>query len=213
MKKFDLSKPWLKKILSLLKKEIKSELSNNKDLFRLLFGNKPFNSLHNDEIVEAFEKKVLEETNLQDWVVSRWVYHNSDVYEYFYAELSKINPKVEEIKSIAQEKEKTIIEDSIYSFGIEATYLFSILNEVAFAKETFDDLRQKALLALEQEEKEKASSKNVPLEVMVKKQEEELLRIKDKYEKKISSMKKKYFDDMAILKNQISKLQQKIAQK
>jgi hypothetical protein len=212
MEKFILMQPWIKKILMLLRKDLKNELISNKSLFRSFFANKAFNNITGEEIVNAYEKKLYEgNKELGAWIVSRWIYHNSEIYQYFYSELEKINPNVEEIKNIDKEKALKIIEGSINSFGIENTYIFSILNEVAFDQELLDDLRKKTLFENEKNNiEEKIQVEKNSIETLQKKYNEDLNRLKEKYEQKIFAMKKKYFDDTFALKNQVSQLQKKL---
>ncbi len=214
MKKFTIIQPWINQILILLKKEIKNDhLQKYAQFLKENFAGKPIHKISQDEILLVYEKKLLEEDiDLSEWVISRWVYHNSEIYEYFFEELKKINEKVTEIESIDKEKSLSLLNGAYKKFSKEDLYIFSILNEVVFDPDVLKGLGEEALKE-KLERKKTNSSKQIQssIENVIKRQEEEMRRTKESYEKKLSSMKRRYFEDVEKLKEQISKLQKKMS--
>lgn len=147
LEKFIRLEPWMDAIFKVIKKEIKNEhLRNTPQLIRKYFSKKFFNKLANEEIKEAYLKEILEGNNeISEWVVSRWIYKNVNIYQFFSMQLSRINPKFDKIKTIPEAKALSLMRSAALQFGSVPVYIFSVLNEVAFPEPVFEMLRAEAL--------------------------------------------------------------------
>ncbi|MBS0625862.1 MAG: hypothetical protein JSS32_07420 [Verrucomicrobia bacterium] len=210
--KFETLRPWLKDILSSIKRDIKADyLPADKIFYRAHFGNRPLNRLSADEIYAAFEKELLAgNESLAEWVVNHWVFQHGELYDHFAEQLSQINPEFDEVKELT-EAQTTKILAGTEAFGAIQTYLFSVLNAVVFPASTFEKLRQAAILEKSQREEAEASqSAKESLEQTIEIQQREIARLQDKCESKVAGVLKKYTTDTEALKKQIKALQQKL---
>lgn len=211
--KFESLGPWLKNILSSIKKDIKSDyLPADKIFYKTHFGNRPMNRLGPDEIFAAFEKELLAgHESLSEWVVNRWVFKHGDIYTHFADRLSIICPDFNELKELTLDQSEEVLAGA-ESFGAISTYLFSQLNGVVFPSSIFEKLRQAALEAKEKQEVEETSQlAQETLEQIIERQQRDLVRLQDKYESKVAGVLRKYQTDTEALKKQVRALQQKLA--
>lgn len=213
--KFDLLQPWLANILEVVKKDLKNEhLKKDRSFCKKYFLGKNFNLVSAEEMIPAYQKEIAEgNVGLGEFIASRWLFKNSEVYDYFEKELSKINPDFEAITAIEESVASAMIEGSTKLFGYTRTYLFSVLNSVAFPQSLFDQLRQNALSETEREDEEQEKTESLEtLDAVQKRHKRELSSLTNKYDKKLSGMQKKYVKDTEALKRQISLLTKKLYQ-
>ena len=209
--KFESLRPWLKSILSAIKKDIKTDyLPGDKVFYKAHFGNRPMNRLSQDEIFAAFEKELLAgHESLAEWVVNHWVFKHGDIYTHFADRLSQISPDFNELTELTAVQSEQVLAGT-EAFGVIATYLFSQLNGVVFPASVFEKLRQAALESTEKQEAETSSrSAQESLEQIIERQQRELVRLQDKYESKVAGVLRKYQTDTEALKKQVRALQQK----
>jgi len=212
-KQFQKVQPWISSILSEIKKEIKVDhLPSNPSFTRTHFGNRPLSKLTTEEIFAAYEKTLLAgDTELGEWVVSRWVFKNGEIYVHFEGKLSEISEDYSTLTELTGDQSEKILEGAIEKFGALQTYLFSVLNEVVFPETVFQKLRTQT----EKEEAEKKQIEKSALEERglgrtIENHQREMIRLQEKYENKIAGIMKKYSVDMAALKKQIRSLQQQL---
>ncbi len=212
--KFQILQPWVPYILSSIKKYIKVEhLAKMPSFYRVHFGSRPLNRVTNEEMIALYEKELIQSNNedLNEWIVNRWVFHHSEIYQYFSEALSRIHHDFSAIKNLDENQSRQIVDGSLKFFGALNTYLFSVLNEVVFTENILTELRDQA-------EKEEALSQAVSLEEakkrsmeeMKSKYEEEMLRLQKKCEDKVLGAIKKHATDVEALKKQIRALQQQL---
>lgn len=212
--KFETLQPWLKDILSSIKRDIKTDyLPADKAFYKVHFGNRPLNRLSTEEIYAAFEKELLAgHDSLDEWVVNRWVFKHGEIYNHFAERLSQIRPDFNELKELTEQESAQILAGT-EAFGPIPTYLFCQLNAVVFPTSIFSRMRQEALDAKKVQEAELASQDaKESLEQTVERQQREISRMQEKYEGKIAGVLKKYTTDVEALKKQIRALQQKMNQ-
>lgn len=210
--KFELLHPWIKDILTSIKKDIKADyLLGDKVFYKKHFGNRPLNRLNTDEIFGAFEKELLEgHESLSEWVVNHWVFKHGDLYTHFADRLSEIRPDFNELKELTETESDQVLRGTEH-FGAVELYLFSMLNGVVFPPSIFEALRCAALEVKQQEEAKAASdTKQETLEQIVERQQRELSRLQEKYESKVSGVLRKYQVDTEALKKQIRALQRQL---
>lgn len=212
--KFVLLKNWMPSIIEAVKKDLKNEHLKQDFLFiKKYFPGKNINKLSSEELVQGYFAAVQSEDNGEDiaeFITNRWLLKNGDIYNYFETELRKINPDFTAIQKIEEPQAKRMVEESTKEFGAESTYLFSVINSVAFSDDIFADLSRKAeheAKSAKQQAEESFARQNV--EQMQRSFEQQIARLSDKYEKKLSGLQKKYIQDTEALKKQISALQRK----
>lgn len=209
---------WLPLIVDPIKKDLKNE-HLKKDLYfvKKFLASKNVQKVNAQELAEAYAQAIQQEEKgeeIAEFIVSRWLMKNAELYNLFESHLSQINADFTALESLAPEQAKTLADASIAHFGAISTYIFAVLNSVVFPDETFDYLKKQAKSShqvnvdQQQVEMEKANIDHV-----VKSYDREIARLTDKYEKKLSGLQKKYQIDVEALKKQIAHLQRQLQQK
>ena len=161
-----------------------------------------------DGYIEALKKK---DNDLYEFIATRWVLKNSEIYQYFEMHLRSVAPNFTELEELKPDLSKDLKDKAIAEFGAVKAYIFSVLNSVVFPKAIFDEFNEQAKNEMSQtQEQEKLESEERDLKVLKTKHERELRRLTDKYEKKLSGIQKKYINDTESLKKQIRNLQKKL---
>lgn len=205
---FETLQNWTQVVLNDIKKDLKNDhLPADPVLHKTYFGNRPLNRLSAEEIFAAYEKELLKGSEeLAAFVVNRWVFKHGDLYQHFADRLEKINPHFDQIETLSEEESAAILADAEEQFGAIPTFLFSVLNGVAFPDPVIEELRKRA----EQEQKELQTEAQVreqqqSLEKILAAHQREVARLNDK----ILGVQKKYTNDTEALKKQIRALQKK----
>lgn len=209
---------WIPLVIDAVKKDLRNE-HLKKDFFfvKKFLSSKNIHKISTDELAEAYQKAIQEEEQgeqLAEFITSRWLLKNSDLYEFFEQQLSQINPDFTNLDEIAPAEAQTLINASIREFGAPHTYLFSVLNSVVFPDESFHHLKMQAQQHQEkQEEETRQIVDQMNVEQMRNSFEREMVRMTDKYEKKLAGLQKKYVADVENLKKQVAQLQRKLHEK
>ena len=217
--KFAALNEWIPHIIDSVKKDLKNEHLKKDYLFaKKYFASKNINKLTSDELVEAYKQAIAESDEageaIAEYISSRWIMKNTDVYNLFEMELSQINPNFSDIEELSNEHADQLIDASISEHGALNTYLFAVLNSVVLPKGHFDALQKRAQAELEEEVAQlQDSQEKVSMEKMQISFEQEIARLTDKYEKKLSGLQKKYHLDVDALKKQNAQLQRKLHEK
>lgn len=214
--KYSVLKNWMPVIIDAVKKDLKNDhLKNDFVFIKRYFSGKNLAKLTSEELVEGYATAIQQEEKGEDiaeFITNRWLIKNSELYGFFESELKKINPDFSAIKIIEKNHSQSIVNDAVKQFGAPRTYLFSVLNSVAFSDEDFKELGSQAEEEAKKsakEETQKAELQNI--EQIKRACEEQIARIEDKYEKKLQGLQKKYIQDVEGLKKQISALQRKVS--
>ncbi len=214
--KYSVLKNWMPTIVDIVKKDLKNEHLKHDFVFaKRYFAGKNLAKLTNEELVEGYAAAIQQEEKGEDiaeFVTNRWLIKNSELYGFFEDELKKINPDFAAIKEIDKSKSQEIVNGAVKQFGAPRTYLFSVLNSVAFSDDDFKKLGTQA----EEEAKKDSAVEAQKVELQNVEQikracNEQIARIEDKYEKKLQGLQKKYLQDVEALKKQISALQRKVS--
>lgn len=208
-------KSWMPHIIETVKKDLRNEhLKNDFKFVKKYFAGKNVNKLTTQDFVDGYISALEQEENAEEiaeFVTNRWLFKNSELYDYFEKALSQISQDFTQLKEIDPHKAQEIVEGSVGHFGAPRTYLFSVMNSVVFPKETYEKLDKRAKEAQKKAEDEEAvQQKQIAYESLKQHYEEQISRLTDKYEKKLASMERKYFQDTDALKKQISSLQKKL---
>jgi hypothetical protein len=208
-------KSWMPQIIETIKKDLKNEhLKNDMKFMKKYFTGKNINKLVAEDLVHAYSIALEQEENAEgiaEFLTNRWLLKNTELYNYFENALSKISSDFTQITEIDKDRSREIIEGSITHFGAPRTYLFAVMNSVVFPKEIYEDLDQLAKESLKKMEQDEAThQKQLAHESLVQHHEEQMARLKDKYEKKLLGMERKYIQDMEALRKQIAALQKRL---
>lgn len=209
---------WMPLVIESIKKDLRNEHLKKDFLFvKKFLSSKNIHKVTTQELAEAYHKAIQEQESgeeLGEFMTSRWLLKNSDLYEFFERELTKINPDFASLEEIAPSHANALIDASVREFGAPQTYLFSVLNSVVFPKEVFQKLKAQAKQIQDQKDQEtKKGDEIASIEQLRKNYEQEAARMVDKYEKKLSGMQKKYTTDVENLKKQVAQLQRKLQEK
>jgi len=200
---------WTREVLNDVKKDLKHDyLPADPVFYKTNFGNRPLNKISNEEILDAYEKELLNDNaDLAEFVVNRWVFKHGDLYQHFAERLSEINPDFDQIKELNEEETKAVLKGAAENFGAIPVFLFAVLNGVVFPEKALVSLKKSA----EEEKKAKKSKEEVDsnqesLEKILASHAREVARLNNK----IEGVLKKYTKDTEALKKQIRTLQKKI---
>ncbi len=213
--KFAMLKEWLPSLIETVKKDLKNDhLRQDTPFCKKYFAGKNFNKLTTEDLVQAYAQAMEESEKaeeLAEFISNRWVLKNSELYDFFEQQLSRINPNFTEIKEIDAASAQALVNDAVKTYGAPRTYLFSVLNSVVFPEKVFHELGQRAKdEAIKEEGEMRRSAENTSLENVKQHYEQHIARLTDKYEKKLAGLQKKYTIDIDSLKKQIAHLQRKI---
>lgn len=208
-------KPWMPQIIETVKKDLKNEhLKNDFKFFKKYFTGKNINKLTSQDFVQAYLSAIENEENAEEiaeFLTQRWLLKNTELYEYFEKALTRISSDFTQLTEIEIDQSKEILDEAIRLFGAPRTYLFSVMNSVVFSKDVYDRLNQTAEVAQKKNAQEEVEQqKSMAYESLKLHYEEQISRLKDKYEKKLLGMERKYFDDTEALKKQVASLQKRV---
>lgn len=211
--KFEMLHPWHGEILETVKKDLKTEhLKIDREFSKRHFLGKSPNHVTLEEMVKAYRTDVAEgNVGLAEFIASRWLLKNTDIYGYFEERLRRINPDFEKIETLPEEAAQQLVQESVSLYGSAKTYLFCVFNSVVLPASTYAKLKEKA-----EKESQELRQKNEQiqtaetLEALQKRHAREIAALSDKYEKKLSGLQKKYLNDTEMLKKQVSTLQKKL---
>lgn len=208
-------KEWGPDIFDAIKKDLKNEHLKQDYVFaKKYLGGKPAQKITLEELVQGYYDAVEKEEQgekIAEFIANRWMLKASDVYGLFERELTRIQPDFTEIAELPEKTADELIAKSIAEFGAPKTYLFAVINSVAFSQKKFNELRDRAKSdrSKQQEELTKLNEKT-SFESLKKEYESNLAKLEEKYEKKLQGLEKKYQNDVSTLKKQISTLSKKL---
>lgn len=209
---------WIPFLVDSVKKDLRNEhLKKDFYFVKKFLPSKNIHKTTTEELAEAYQKAIQEEEqgeDLAEFITSRWLLKNSDLYEFFERQLTEIDPDFANLEELTPAKAQALIDASVRQFGAPHTYLFAVLNSVVFPKESFQKLKTQAKQHQEkQEEETQKSNEQLSVDQMRKSFEREMARVTDKYEKKLIGLQKKYVTDVENLKKQVAQLQRKLQEK
>ena len=214
--KFQILKNWMPMVIDVIKKDLKNDhLRKDWGFAKKYFAGKNLNKITNLELVEGYNQAMSQDEKgeeIAEFISNCWLLKNGELYHYFEKKLTEVNPNFSEIELLEKAKSQEIANEAAKEFGANNTYLFSVLNSVAFQEADLKQLKTSAENETvkeikDSEEKEKYQS----IDEVVKSYDVKLARSTDKYEKKIQGLQKKYLLDTESLKKQIASLQTKLS--
>lgn len=210
--KFEKLQPWTSAIFHAVKKDLRNDhLLKNPSFAQKHFPKRAIDKLTVEEFASGYLKEIAEgDEDLGEKIVARWVLKNAELYQFFATELTKINPKYDEIEQISNETSAFLLNASVGQFGATATYIFCILNAVVFTEEQLSKLREIALAEKADEKPKEDKQSFESIEAAKVHYEKEMRKLSDKYEKRMQGAERKYVQDVEGLKKQISQLHKKL---
>jgi hypothetical protein len=214
--KFLMLAPWMMEIVDVVKKDLRNEhLKIDRNFCKRYFLGKNLNQIELSEMCDAYQKDIAEgNVGLGEFIATRWLLKNGDIYGYFESSLKSITTDFEKLDVLPTDVSTALCEKSVKDFGAVRTYLFSVFNSVVFPSTVYEKLRERALkenkTVSEQAEKEHEIAS---LESLQKRHAREVASMQDRYEKKLNGMQKKYHSDVDALKKQIQTLKLKLIEK
>jgi hypothetical protein len=209
---------WIPLLIEAVKKDLRNEHLKNDILFvKKFLSSKNIHKVTTEELAEAYQKAIQEEEKgeeLAEFITSRWLLKNSELYEFFERELSAIAPDFTKLEELNADQARGLIDASVNEFGAPHTYLFSVLNSVVLPQESFQELKELARKhQLAEVQIAEQNAEQLSADIIRKNSEREIARLTDKYEKKLSGLQKKYVADVDNLKKQVAQLQRKLQEK
>lgn len=211
--KFELLGAWGLEVLQDVKKDLKQEHFRKDVAFvQKHFAKRPVHKLTTEEILSAYASELKEgNEEIGEWIASRWVLKNAEVYNFFAQELTKINPNFDEIDSFSADVEQNLTQHAVLQFGALTTYLFSILTSVVFSESVYAQLRKLAEQQIAATQVQTAP-KEESLEMVQKRYETAIAKLTEKYEQKLQGFHKKYSQDVEGLQKQVGQLQRRLSE-
>lgn len=213
--KFQEIAEWMPLIMEETKKDLKNEhLRKDPAFVKAYFSHNNLPKITTEELSQGYLKAFQNEENpeaLGDFITSRWLMKNSEIYDFFEIKLSHINPDFASIEQLNETQSKEIIEESTKKFGALKTFLFAVLNSVVFDSASFKQLKEHARKQeYQHKEEQQLQQEKTSFESLKLSHSLEISRLTDKYEKKLSGLQKKYAVDVEALKKQVASLQRKL---
>lgn len=213
--KFARIQTWIPRIIDEIKKDLRNEhLKKDAGFVRQHFTTKNPNKITGEEMVAVYQRIIAGgHEPLGEYIATRWLLKHSDLYQFFEQELMLIDPNFSDLAGIESSAAHAIMERSIREYGATDTYLFCVLNSVVFPDAVY---RQLETLARQQTAAEAAEAAQECSEATPEQSRQDLeralLRLTDRYEKKIQGLEKKYATDTESLRRQVGSLQRKLAE-
>jgi hypothetical protein len=210
--KFVMLKAWVPEIIEGVKKDLKNEhLKVDRVFCKRYFLGKNVAQIQSHEMAAAYETDIAEgNSGLGEFIATRWLLKNTDVYGFFEMHLKNLTSDFENLAELPEDLSRSLMEESSKQFGAKRTYLFAVLNSVVFPKHIYDVLHKAAVSETEKERQEEAKHEQVDVETLKKRHLRDMTALKERFEKKLSGLERKYLNDVEALKKQIGTLHRKL---
>lgn len=217
--KFRQLEPWHPLLIAGVQKElIRDHLTKDRAFSKTHFGSLIPQKIPLEKLVEVYRKVVdahPEAEMIAEFILTRWILKNSDLYYLFEKSLNQITPDFASLTSIEEAAARSLLQEALPQFGAAKCYCFSIINEVVFSPELLEELRDKALTELVQREKDNECSLQQEAETSLQRRNEwlqaELQRQKERHEKKLLGLQRLHQKEVDAFKKQLASLQRQMA--
>jgi len=205
--------PWLVEVVDVVKKDLKQEhLRIDKDFCRRYFLGKGPHQVTSTEMATAYAADIAAgNVGLGEFIATRWLIKNTDVYDFFANKLQALTPDFDKIPELDPVLGEQLAKEAVGAFGAVRTYLFSVLNFVAFSSHLMEQLRQQAekeTVEGTQKQEELLLEKN--LQNLQRRHQREISALMERHEKQLSGLQKKYLKDTELLKEHVRRLQSQL---
>lgn len=213
--KIEMLKAWLPEIVEVVKKDLRNEhLKIDKNFCRRHFLGKNPVQIAAEELAPAYQKEIEEgNSGLGEFIATRWLLKNTDMYGFFEAKIKTLSTDFEKLETLPFDFSRSLLDESIKQFGAKRTYFFSVFNSVVFPQDLYEKLAEFARVETKVVQEVLAKQEDAAtIELLQKRQERELTAVRDRFEKKMNGLERKYINDVQALKKQIQVLQRKLSE-
>jgi hypothetical protein len=201
--KIPLVEPWIDEIIEAVKRDLKTEhLKKDPSFCSRYFMGKMVNQLNSRELALAYVQDIREgNIALAEFIVTRWLLKNTDIYSFFEDTLGKITADFETLKELDSVLAHELKTASVKKFGAKDTFIFALFNCVVFSEGIYNELRE---AALQEKVVDESDQKIIDCEKLKERYERKIAALSERYEKKLSGFQKKYLQDIALLKKKLA---------
>lgn len=208
-------KPFAAEIIERIKRDLKGDHLKKDYLFaKKYFPGKTANKITVQEMAEGYFSAIENEEmgeKISEFIANRWMLKSSELYGYFEKELTRVNPDFDTIDKLDDAFADSLVEGATKDHGALETYIFSVINSVAFPDKHFKALEKAAHQEVKNQAKAEGEAKEEKsIEALTFAFQREKDRLVDKYEKKLDGLMRKYLRDTDMLKKQVADLQRKL---
>ncbi len=134
--------PWFDRLVEEIKKDVKTDLRRQfPKVYQKHFSRMHFVKCRPQELAAPLLQEVLEgDEQLGEWLATRWIVKNDKMFQFFADHLMQVNPEFDKIERLSDEQGSALMQAAIGRYGAQKTFLFSVLNSVAFSPEQFEQL-------------------------------------------------------------------------
>lgn len=145
--KFAELQPFHAAIFTEIKKDLRDEhLRADRGFFKRNFAGKELSKLTVDDLLRVYPKIIAAGYEpVSEFIANRWLLRHLDVYNFFESRLKECNEKFEQITQLEHSFAESLLNDALGKFGPQDTYIFSVLNSVAFPASLLEKLQNLAL--------------------------------------------------------------------
>ncbi len=132
--KFAELQPFLVAIFTEIKKDIRDEhLRADRGFFKRNFPGKELSKLTVDDLLRVYPKIIAAGYEpVSEFIANKWLLRHLDIYNFFESRLKEYDEKFELITELEESFAQTLLNDAVAKFGLQDSYIFSVLNSVAF---------------------------------------------------------------------------------
>ncbi len=144
--KFNKLQPFFVAIFTAIKKDLRDEhLRADKGFFKRNFPGKELSKVTVDDLLAVYP--ILIERGYEqigEFIANRWLLRHLDIYNFFEEQLKHYAEDFDKIVELEEAFARKLLDDAVRNFGPENTYIFSVLNCVAFSMPLMNELRTNA---------------------------------------------------------------------
>lgn len=205
LQKMELLVPYHREILDSVKKDLKREhIGKDKSAHKQLFKSRPLHRIELEELLTVYSPLLLTREDFGEFVASRWILKNIEIYEFFGKKLEQIEGNFDQLTQLDEAFARSTVQGAIEQFGPRATYFFCVLNSVVLPSGEFRILEELSKSA--EPAQISANSENGQGSVFG---EQHVRRLEERYRQKLAGLERRYSAEVAALKKHISHLSKK----
>ena len=121
-------------------------LRTDRGFFKRNFPSKDLSKITVEDLLRVYPKMIAAGYEpLSEFISNRWLLRHLDIYNYFEDSLKQHTEDFDKIEELEASFARTLLDDAVAKFGSVDSYIFSILNSVAFSQVLMNELRSKAI--------------------------------------------------------------------
>lgn len=145
--KFAILEPFHEAIFTNVKKDFRDEhLRTDRGFCKRNFGSKELSKITVEDLLRVYPKLIAAGYEpISEFISNRWLLRHLDIYNYFEDALKQHTEDFDKIEELEAGFARTLLDVAVTKFGAVDTYIFSILNSVAFSSVMMNELRASAI--------------------------------------------------------------------